>query len=493
MESATYKLFTTKHKDYEAIKTSSEFMDASYTGGARYVKKYIYQYLNESDLKYRDRIKRAFVVNYISTLVDEINNTIFSRNIQRDAAASNTIDGKKFKRFIDNATYNNKSLDNFMKSISTLGAYERIGILLEGVAPEEVDRLGINPASVSSQVKEKYNLYPRLKIFTPEKILNWSVTDKVNWVLLDYSYDDDSDFENPKKVKKHVLWTNNYFRVVVFSEGGYEIASDETFIHNLGRIPFWFFTQRDIDDNTTSETLYEDIALQQRAICGYYSIIDESIYSSIFSILLVENSDEYPELNESPKMRKEPFTLDKNVLSYAKGTSAPSLLKTDFANIPIVLSLIDGLIKEINRKVGKYLDPNNYFAQSGLAKLVDQEQRAINIVNYAKQLQDLENSILQVYSLYEGIAWNENYMSVYPQDFRSIDVKDKIANAIQLKNIFAARSETAERIILKDIFLKLYSENITEQEKEAIIKEIEGSYQSDIDLNFETEPDNQTT
>jgi hypothetical protein len=84
-------------------------------------------------------------------------------------------------------------------------------------------------------------------------------------------------------------------------------------------------------------------------------------------------------------------------------------------------------------------------------------------------------------------------MSVYPQDFRSIDVKDKIANAIQLKNIFAARSETAERIILKDIFLKLYSENITEQEKEAIIKEIEGSYQSDIDLNFETEPDNQTT
>lgn len=492
MESATYKLFTTKHKDYDSIKEASDFMSSSYVGGSKYIKKNIFQYLNESDLKYRDRIKRAFVVNYISTLIDEIKNTIFSRNIQRDAADSNTIEGKKFKRFIDNATFNNKTLDYFMKQISIFGAYERVGILLEGVSPDEVARLGINPASVSSQIKEKYNLYPRLKLFTSEKILNWSVTDKVNWVLLDYSYEDDTDFEKQKRVKKHVLWTDNYFRVVIFSEDGNDIISDEISMHNLGRIPFWFFTQRDVDDNTTSETLYEDIALQQRSICGYYSIIDESIYSSIFSILLVENSDEFPELNESPKMRKEPFTLDKNVLSYAKGTAAPSLLKTDFANIPIVLSLIDGIIKEINRKVGKYLDPNNYFAQSGLAKLVDQEQRAINIVNYAKQLQDLENSILQVYSLYEGITWSESYMSVYPQDFRSVDVKDKIANAIQLKNIFAARSETAERVILKDIFLKLYAENITEKEKDAIIKEIEESYNSDIDLNFETEPDNQT-
>lgn len=478
-----------RHRDYAKIKEASEFMLKSYIGGFQYKDNTtLPKYQNESQTKYDDRVKRAIVVNFLATIIDEIRNTIFSKNIQRDCV-NDSFDGSKFSAFVKNATYNNKSLGYFMKRVATLGSFERIGILIEGVELAELKKLGIEtPESVSSDVKEKYNLYPRLKLFTPDKILNWSITDgQVNWVLLDYSYTDDTDFNNQAEVKKYVLWEKETFRVFVLSDTGNEVASDETYYHGLPYIPFLFFTQRDVDENNVSESLYEGVALSQRAIIDWFSAIDENVHSAIFSTLLVENCEEFPSIdNNNADKKKTPYTLTDNVLVYGHGTKPPQLLKTDFVNIPVILNLIDSATKDIHRLVGKYLDSNNYYAQSGIAKLVDQEQRNANISNYAKQLEEVENWILKTFAEYSKIIWKDDYASVYPSEFSTVDLKERIANALQLKTLFSTQSNTAAKIILKDLFMKIFGEKISDAEKAAIDAEF-AEIESGIENNFEPE------
>ncbi|MBP7553697.1 MAG: hypothetical protein KA885_09760, partial [Spirochaetes bacterium] len=389
-------------------------------------------------------------------------------------------DGEKneyLNRFIRSATIENKNLESFMKKIATYGAFLKIGILIEGADKTVFQKLNITETAVNRELKEKNRLFPVAKIFFPSQILNYSISaGKLKWILLDYSYFDNADFYNPKEVKKYVLYTPTFWQSFTYSDKN-EI-SEEYFEHKLGEVPFLFFTQKDVDGNDVSESIYDDIALQQNNIFNYYSLIDESLYSSIFTYLLIQEPDLniITDVEDKKRLKERPFDIKENVLSYANDCAAPSLLKNDFVNIPIVLELIDKITKEIHRKVGKFLDNNNYYAQSGRAKTIDNEQRNQNIINYSMQLQEVENWALRTFYLYEtGERMPEEYESVYPDNFDIADMSEKLDSILKLKNIYLDKSESAVNLILSSFFKDIMRNKVTKEDINAVEKEIKES------------------
>ncbi|HBD93518.1 MAG: hypothetical protein A2015_10730 [Spirochaetes bacterium GWF1_31_7] len=470
------KIYETKHKNYSEIVETAKFMQESYNCGFKYRNtKNLFKYFNENTEKYKTRLNRSFPVNFMGPIVNEIVNSIFSKNIRRDSLEKDK--NGIMKRFINNAS-GQKSLNTVMYEIAVKGSYSNIGVLIEGPAISSLEMLEIkDPKNVNKDIKEKYKLFPQVKIFYPERILNWSFSDSLNWVLLDYSYTDDTNYDDIKEVKKHVLWTKSQWISYEFSNNSTEPVIKSNF-HNLGYVPFRFFTQFDSNNNSVPETIYEDIALQQRAVYNQYSLIDENFFSVIFPIILIQRDTElsYSENDEELKQKsnnKTPMSIYDNALYYNKGLIAPSLLKTDFVNVMSILEVIDRITKEIFRKVGKYLDSNNVYAQSGTAKEIDNEQRTNNLQKYSKQLEDLENWILETYCKYENDNFTEYEMSLYPKDFDTRALKEKIEEALNLKVLFEGKSLTATKIILKDVLEQRYGNIITKEER--------GEYQKELD------------
>lgn len=471
----TKQLLAMRHKNYTHECEKERFLIESYIGGFAYKNdKNLHKYINELQAKYYTRLKRAFPINFLSPLVDEIKNTIFSKEIIRDGE-----NNEYLARFINSTTLDNKNINEFMKQVSTMGAFLKIGVLVEGVGQEKLQRLNISESKIDREIKEKNRIFPNAKIFLPHQILNYSFTDKLNWVLLDYSYLDDTDFQEPKEIRKYVLYTKDFWRSFTFDSQNE--VTEFTFEHKLGEIPFKFFFQKDVDGNNVSESVYDDIAFQQNNIFNYYSLIDESLYSSIFTYLLVQEADleKITDQELRKQLREKPFEIKNNTISYGFGCNPPSLLKNDFVNIPIVLELIDKITKEIYRKVGKFLDGNNFYAQSGTAKNIDNEQRNQNIINYSMQLQELENWMLRIFYKYETKEnMPEDFESIYPNTYDTFDLNEKIDNAIKLKNIYTDKSQKAVNLLLINLFKELMRNKITNDEVKEVEEEIntENSY-----------------
>ncbi|HOV14624.1 MAG TPA: hypothetical protein PK771_10100 [Spirochaetota bacterium] len=470
------KLIETRIKNYSEISRRSKFMLESYIGGFTYKNSNnLHKYTNEPTQKYDNRLKRCFSINLLAPLVDEIKNAIFSKDIVRDGE-----NNEYLNRFINSATIDGKDLDDFMKKIAIYGAFLKIGVLIEGVDKSKFEKLDIKTSIIDKELKEENRLFPNAKIFLPHQILNYSISDsEINWILLDYSYFDNKDFFNQKEVKKYVLYTKDYWRSFTYTDNNEVI--EESFEHKLGVIPFAFFTQKDIDGNDASESIYDDIALQQNNIFNYYSLIDESLYSAIFTYLLVQEPDLnlITDLEQKKQLKEKPFDIKENVLSYAHDCNPPSLLKNDFVNIPIVLELIDKITKEIHRKVGKFLDNNNYYAQSGTAKTIDNEQRNQNIINYSIQLQEIENWMLRIFYLYEtGEKMPEDFESIYPDDFATFDINERLDSILKLKNIYLDKSQTAVNLILSTFFKEIMRNKVTKEQIDTVEQQIntENSY-----------------
>jgi hypothetical protein len=306
-----------------------------------------------------------------------------------------------------------------------------------------------------------------VSILSPHQILDYyeDVSGVVKWVLLDCSYCDKSVFGQAVEVEKYVYWDEMSFTVYTATDKG-EFQEQKT-LHNLGEVPFFFFKKKELHRDPMATSIFEDVAIIQRTIYNYYSLIDENLYASIMPMLLSKVSS--TPFNEEDK-KGTGFSLTDNVFYYEE--VAPQLLKPEFLDPQVILNIIETLTKEIYRKVGDYIDANNMYAQSGTAKEIDREKRSNALTNYAKQLENAENRILRLFGKWEQTDFTEYDQSVYPDSFDISSFMERIENALKLTSLFAV-SATAQKAIRKDLLENGFGHKLTVEEKKKIEEELE--------------------
>lgn len=450
-----------KNNQYEIIKKRSDFLLKSYKGGIEYTSdsNNLFQYVTEGNKKYQRRQERAVLYNYFRPIVDSFSNAIFEREIIRNAKKEQSL------RFIENATTDGKSLTKVMRTISILSTFIRVGLL--------VDSPRTDYKEVPKDVKVEQRLYPYVKIIMPDRIVNWNYDEKgLQWVIIDESYLDNSDYRADKEVEinKFKLWTREFWQeieVVKGSEGTKEIWGEEI-PHGLSRLPFMFAEQNDIDDDKNWESTVEDIAMLQRRIYNLMSSIDENIYSTCHSALMVAYDKNFDKIMDVIQGSQEGL----NVIPYPAGSVPAQYLRTDLVNISMILSVGENDRKEIYRMLGAYLNEQDFFSQSGKAKIIDLKDTDALLSVKSMSLQDIENWVLALDADYENITLDEDEKSVYPTEFHSADLVMNLKKNMDISSLNI--SSTLNKYINKQIVDENYPE-MPEETRQEVDKEIDES------------------
>ena len=443
------------HDFYNLEKENERFMTESYIGGELYKNKdNLFKYINENQIKYKDRLKRSFLINFMQPIVSEIKDAIFAKELQRDCTKK-----ELFARFVQSATLAGDSLSDVMEDLAIYGCLYKVGVLVDGA--NFTEEFG----TIEKSMRDRLRLFSSVKIILPHQILDYCEDEsgRLKWVLLDCSYIDKSAFGAKQTIKKYVLWDSMQFITTTFTENEPHTEITE---HNLGEVPFFFFKKKELHRDPLAKSIFEDVAIMQRAIYNYLSLIDEDVYSSIIPMLLVKIGG--TPFNEEKKTGTG-FSIEHNTFYYEE--VPPQLLKPEFLDPDTIIRIIDMITKEIYRKVGRYLDANNTYAQSGVAKDIDNKQRANALTNYARQLENAENKILSLFAKWEGIDFTEYDQSVYPEEFDVISLASKIDDALKMNSLFA-NSLTAQNAIKKDLIDSRFGNKLTVEEKKKIEEEL---------------------
>lgn len=454
-----------RRPNYDEDSKNFRLLSDSYKGGFTYINdNNLQRFYNESDTQYNRRLEGSTPVSYVDPLISETINTIFSKNIVRPTTEKvNSVDKPLVEAFIKDVG-EEKTLEEFMRELGALGSLATIGVLVDNPTLEEKKTY-----TVDEIINEK--IYPNATLFTPEKILNYKYSNKLEWVMLDCSYTDIQK-DVPGTVQKIVIYDTvgwkSYIRNI---DGSQSVEEGE---HNLGYVPFKFCTIKDIDGDKISHSILENIAINQKKIYNYLSLIDQAYYQAIFTYVLIEDGElyhDYKESNENTEKERVPFEFNQNCLIYAEGTKTPTTLKSDFSDTDKIHATIDMLQKMIYRQVSKFLDENSMYAQSGSAKEIDLMNQNNNISVFSQQLEEAENWILKTFCDYMDIVFTEDMKSVYPNSFDVKLLKDKIDESIGMMGLFADSKE-AQKIIKKDLFYTQYENVITDEQKEIIEQQL---------------------
>jgi len=448
------KFSTSYHKFYNTEKEQERFMTESYIGGKMYANdKNLFRYINENKDKFKKRLERSYLINCLQPIVSEIKNTIFAKDIRRDSSEK-----ELFNLFIEKATKSGENLSEFMQDLAIYGCLYKVGVLVDG---------SNFSGEIEKSVRDKNRLFASVSVLLPHQIMDYyeDARGVIQWVLLDCSYCDKSVLGQSVEVKKYVYWDKLSFTIYTSSDNG-EFTSEQI-PHDLGEVPFFFFKKKELHRDPLATSIFEDVAILQKAIYNYYSLIDENIYASIMPMLLSKVAS--TPFNEETK-KGTGFSLTDNVFYYEE--VAPQLLKPEFLDPQVILNIIETLTKEVYRKVGDYIDANNMYAQSGTAKEIDREKRSNALTNYSKQLENAENHILRLFGKWENIEFTNYDESVYPDNFDITSFMDRIENALKLSTMFA-NSPTAQNAIRKDVLENCLGDKLTPEEKKKIEEELQ--------------------
>jgi hypothetical protein len=467
-------IWKTRRKDYDQDVINYTLLKESYIGGFTYQNTTnLDRFSNEPVDVYANRLKRSVPVNYVEPLVNEIITAIFSQEIVRNSEIKiDKINKPLLDLFIRNVGFD-VSLPDFIKNCGRQSLLYTTGVLIDGVENKTETQ--------TTNINEILNnrLLPTVKLFTPKTILNFSFSDKLDWVILDCSY---CDIINDEfiTVEKIVMYDKERW---VVNANGVETEG----YHNLGYVPFRFNTIKDVEGDKISHSIFESIALCQKKIYNYLSLVDQAFYTGIFTYLLFEDSESSRYLIDDNKdinnYAKRPFSIVDNVIVYPFGAKQPAMLRNDFADTEKIHSSIDIQQRMIYRQLSKFLDNNTSYNQSGVSKEIDEKNQNNNITVTSKQLEDAENWILKTFFDYMQIKFDDSFKSLYPVDFNVKAIEDSINASLQMMSLYSTNEKT-RKFIKKQLLNEVYSNDMSENDKKELNDEIdnESIIQSVIDV-----------
>lgn len=471
------KLIDRRHPDYEAKVEHWKFCEATYAGGRSWFDENLFRYMKEGVVEFKDRVKRAYRFNHTRETVDLVNKYLFRARVVRNEQAPECV-----KNFWDISTLKLLSISEFAQEASKRSSIAgRPWIIVDSTLGEVSENT--SQADVADHRVYAY-------IVSPIDVLDMSFDDegRLNWILLQESYRNDEDpiEGDVKESVRWRLWTRDSWHLFQKDTDNKSYLEKDSGEHGLGLVPAIPADHVFTTEQWSSPAMIEDIAYLDRAAANYLSNLDAIIQDQTFSQLIMPaqsldpSGDEYKALVETGTKRI--FTYD------SQATGKPEYISPDPKQAQMIMEVVRQIIAEIYHSVGlagehtKDDNSQGIDNSSGVAKSKDFERVVALLRSKAESMERIENEIVKLVCLWEGVAIPEERLVKYTDQFDVRGLRDELSIATQLSVIEAPasiRSKHMEELVKKlfpglsaDLIKELRSE-ITEwaERQETVVQE----------------------
>jgi len=381
-----------------------EFHRMSYAGGKKYLDAdFLFTHEKERSPQFEERKKRSYFYNYCRPIIDSYLYFLFKSNPTRVGKEAIK---KSNMLFIADPSKGVEDLNGLMKNHAS-------ELLKVGRAWFRMDAPTIPPSSAKEE-EERANL-PYVYAFKPENILDWAEGEEgtLLWVKAIVSDEPKQAFDYQASQEKVIkIWTAD--AIAVYTLDGLLVGTE---VNTLGLVPFLLTRLND-----TMQSFIADIAIINRALYNWCSLLDEILYKQTFSQMVVPG-DKTQRLAEKRVGVAAAFTFD------PASKHAPHFIFPDPRQAEMIQKQVDLAIMEIYRAANlEWVDSKRATNKSGSAKSFDFQNTNKVLGGIAASLENTEAGMFKMLNVLCGRGGEEFPKAQYPRDFSVAALESELSN-----------------------------------------------------------------
>ena len=381
MSLTDYELLISTNDIYSTRVSRWKYLYDSYMGGDQYKKgQYLNHYVTESKEEYAARIQATPLDNQCSSVISVYNSFLFREEPEREFGSLENL--PELLDFLRDADFENRSLNNFMKEVSTwANVFGHCWVMV--CKP--------NVGAITRADEQELSVRPYVSLMNPIVVLDWKWDRLINgrYVLsyLKYVEEINGDVRTIKE------WYADRIITSIVDDNRKELQSQEEEVNGIGMIPAVIaYSQRSIVRGIGKSSI-DDIADMQRFIYNALSEVDQSIRLDSHPSLVVTQDTEVgagagslikidPSMPESVK----PFVLD-----------------FDGANINNIYAAINNTIESIDKiaNIGSVRATESK-TMSGVAMETEFQLLNARLSDMADNLELAEEQIWRLFCIYQN-------------------------------------------------------------------------------------------
>lgn len=396
---------------YNRYRPRWEFLLESYLGGEEYRRgNHLTRYVNETEYEYAQRLNSTHLDNHCASVISVYNSFMFRENPERDFSAwGNRAD---VEDFLTDCDYDNRSLDAFMKDVSTWTA-------VFGHAWIVLTKPNIGAVTAADELAA--GVRPYVNLITPLVTLDWSYSRSINGrYTLDYLKYIEETNASLRTVKE---WTPDWIRTVTIDLDDRNLVEDVWEENGLGLIPAVLAYNRRSSVRGIGISDISDIADAQRTIYNCNSEIEQSI-----------RLDSHPSLVKTPETEAGigagsvihmPDNLDPGLRPYA--------LEFSGAEVSSIINNVNNIVATIDKMANTGgVRATESRVLSGVAMETEFQLLNAKLSEKADNLELAEENLWYLFGLYQGLAGKPRIE--YPGSFNIRDNQGEMDQLVKARN-----------------------------------------------------------
>lgn len=387
------------------------YMLESYLGGADYRNAgHLTRYQLETDAEYAARLRSTPLDNHCKSVISVYNSFLFREGAERDYGM---LEGTpELEAFLDDADRDGRSLDQFMKDVSTWASvFGHCWIIMTKPDVGAITRAD----EVAAEVR------PYVSLVTPLSMLDWSWTRKPNGAYeLDYiKYVEETNGD----VQVIREWTPVEITTWEIDTKKKKIRGEVREFNGLGRVPAIIAYSSRSTVRGIGVSDIADIADAQKFIYNNTSEVEQSI-----------RLDSHPSLVMTPETQAgngpgSIIQIPENMDPALK----PYMLEYSGASVSAIYSAIEHTIQSIDKMANTgSVRATQSITMSGVAMQTEFQLLNSRLSEKADNLELCEEQMWRLWCEYMGTEWTGKVD--YPNSFNIQDTKNDIANLVSAKS-----------------------------------------------------------
>lgn len=464
------KRLRSTHELYDKYLPRWQFYLDSYEGGDDYTSNTVYldQHFREADQDYKDRLKRAHLLNYCETLTDFTTDYIFADAINRHGGDNDAAD-TFYTDFLADVNKKGEDVDTFMRQVCTeTKIFGEVFVLVD--SPTVASRL-------TKAQEQRLGIRPYWVLIRPTEMLDWVYDpfDKMLYMkrqqIVEFM-----DGTTKRTVERYYEWTPEQVKItdVDITQGVDKpvLGAPQNIDNRLAQkvVPIQrFIYQRSMKDRGMAVSYLIDIARNNREVYNLTSLLQEFLYRQCFNMLAMESDP-----NETDEEESQSSFGTTNVLLFPKDAKhAPHYVSPPVDPAKFIAQERQLIVQEMYKRTHQDLvnELTNGNKASGHSKQMSFSTTVPKIAAMADILERGEMALMSLTYLYRKQTWKG---------------KIKYKDRYEITNLTDAMQQL--QTLFKD--MQLQSDTFIKQQMIRMVHEFDGKIPADQMKQIEKEINN---